>query len=424
MTGSIIGYDLNEKYCQISYYSEEEQEPKTLETVEDDFKIPFVLGKRGDDWLFGDDAKWLENNGEGYVVSNLLIKSLMREKIQFGEDTYEAVWLLAKFIELSLAEFESISQIVFTVPRMSVDIGKILKGIGQRIGVVKESIYVQDHRESFCHYMLYQPKELWQYEAALFQCERNEVRAYMLRRLKNGMDGKTFVTVDEVANAGMEELISISPVLEADRAKRADNQFRQFIQGIFDKKLVSSVFLVGEGFENNWYPLSLKVLCNGRRAFVGNNLYSKGACYTAYKRNEKYKDEFIYLDETKMTEQISLKMRMKGEEQWYPIVPWGKRWYESDMQCEVLMEEASDIELRVQSLVGSIDKTVNISMEGLPKRKDYALRLQIKVLFLNERTCRISFKDIGFGEFFPATDFYVEEEIHLGGSNGQFNSLL
>lgn len=50
MTGSIIGYDLNEKYCQISYYSEEEQEPKTLETVEDDFKIPFVLGKRGDDW--------------------------------------------------------------------------------------------------------------------------------------------------------------------------------------------------------------------------------------------------------------------------------------------------------------------------------------------------------------------------------------
>ena len=33
------------------------------------------------------------------------------------------------------------------------------------------------------------------------------------------------------------------------------------------------------------------------------------------------------------------------------------------------------------------------------------------------------FKDMGFGEFFPATDFYVEKEIHLGGSNEQFNSL-
>ena len=29
---------------------------------------------------------------------------------------------------------------------------------------------------------------------------------------------------------------------------------------------------------------ALRVLCNGRRAFIGNNLYSKGACYTAYRK--------------------------------------------------------------------------------------------------------------------------------------------
>ena len=45
-------------------------------------------------------------------------------------------------------------------------------------------------------------------------------------------------------------------------------------------------------------------------------------------------------------------------------------------------------------------------------------------MFLNEKTCKISFQDIGFGEFFPATDFYEEKEIHLGGNDGQFNSLL
>ena len=78
-------------------------------------------------------------------------------------------------------------QSVFTVPRMSVDIGKILKGIGQRIGVAKDCIYVQDYKESFCNYMLYQPKELWHYEAALFHCDRHEVRAYMLRKLRMGI---------------------------------------------------------------------------------------------------------------------------------------------------------------------------------------------------------------------------------------------
>ena len=64
-----------------------------------------------------------------------------------------------------------------------------------------------------------------------------------------------------------------------------------------------------------------------------------------------------------------------------------------------------------------------VSLEGLPERKNYTLRLQVKVMMLNEKCCRISFKDMGFGEFFPATDFYVEKEIHLGGSNEQFNSL-
>ena len=69
-------------------------------------------------------------------------------------------------------------------------------------------------------------------------------------------------------------------MLNVDKAKDADERFKSFIQSVFDKKVVSSVYLTGEGFENNWYPASLKVLCNGRRAFLGNNLYSRGACYT------------------------------------------------------------------------------------------------------------------------------------------------
>ena len=64
-----------------------------------------------------------------------------------------------------------------------------------------------------------------------------------------------------------------------------------------------------------------------------------------------------------------------------------------------------------------------ISLAALPARNNYTLRLQVKILFLDDKTCRISFKDIGFGEFFAPTDFYVEKEIHLGGSNGQYNSL-
>ncbi len=387
MSNSMIGYELNERYCQISYYHEENQEPQTLETI-------------------------------AYSTNDLYRRAVRHE-------SDEIVHLLREFIEKSLSRFESIGQIVFTVPKLNVDIVRMLKGIAKRMGIDKDNVYVQDYKESFCNFMIYQPKELWQYEAALFHCDRHEVKAYMLRKLRTGY-GKgrdAFITVDEVARAKMEELAAVYPVLNVDRAKEADIQFKQFVQGVFDKKLVSSVFLVGEGFENNWYPQSLKVLCNGRRAFLGNNLYSKGACYAAYKRSLGYEDSLIYLDETKMMDQICLKLRMQGVDKWYPIVSWGSRWYESDMQCEILLENTDDIEIHIESLVGAEMRVERVSLEGLPKRKNYTLRLQVKVMMRNEKCCCISFKDMGFGEFFPATDFYVEKEIHLGGSNEQFNSL-
>lgn len=425
MSGDIIGYELNERYCQISYYSEEQQEPQTLETVVDNYQIPLVIGKKGDTWYIGNDAKRLQVTKEGATVERLYDLAVHKEKVTLGGDCYDAMWLLAKFVEMSIEKFAQIRQFVFTVPQLSVDIGRMLKGIGQRVGISRNCIYVQDYKESFCNYMLYQPKELWQYEAALFHCDRHEVKAYMLRKIRTGFGkGKdTFITVDEVASAQMAELSAVYPVLNVDRAREADVRFKQFIQGVFEKKLVSSVFLVGEGFENSWYPQSLKVLCNGRRAFLGNNLYSKGACYTAYRRTMDYKDAPIYLDETKMMDQICLKLRIQGQDKWYPIVSWGNRWYEADSQCEVLLENTDDIEIHIESLVGAEMQVQKVSLEGLPKRKNYTLRLQVKTLFLDEKRCCISFKDIGFGEFFPATDFYVEKEILLGGSNGQFNSL-
>lgn len=425
MNGRKIGYDLNHKFCQISYYNEEQQEPVTMETVVDNYQIPLVVGKKGSNWLIGSDAKRLAVLKQGYVAENLYQKAFDQEKVRWGNDCYDAIWLLAKFIEGSLASFEQIDEIVFTVPSLTEDISKILKGIGQRIGVPKQNIYVQDYKESFCNYMLYQPKELWQYEAALFHCDRHEVKAYMLRKLNTGFGRRkgAFVTVDEVASAQMQELAAIYPVLNVDRAKDADQCFKQFVQGVFSKKLVSSVFLVGEGFENNWYPQSLKVLCNGRRAFVGNNLYSKGACYTAYKRSLSDLEGPVYLDETKMMEQICLKMRTQGQDKWTPIVTWGTRWYEADTQFEILLEDAEDIEIHIESLVKNEMKVERVSLQGLPKRAKYTLRLQVKVLFQDEKTCKITLKDIGFGEFFAPSEFESETTIHLGGSNGQYHSL-
>ena len=423
--GSILGVDLNEKSCQISYYDENKEEPETMEAAVDNYQIPLILGYYKDRWVYGQEAKRLKEAGEGDIVTHLFRKAVKRKKVRVGEKIHDGVWLLAKFVSLMLKKFEKIDYITFSVPYTNVDMSKMLKGIGKHIGVPGECVFVQDYKESFCQYMFYQPKELWQYESALFYCDAQEIRAYMLRRL-NTVSTKSrdmFVTVEEVANAHMRELEAIYPVLNVDKAKDADESFKSFIQNVFDKKVVSSVYLTGEGFENNWYPNSLRVLCNGRRAFMGNNLYSKGACYTAQRRKEEQSDAPVYLDETKLTEQISVRMRVNGEEGWYPLVSWGNHWYESDRQFEVLLGDTEDIEIHVDSLVTGRHLVESVSLKGLPDRKNYALRLKISTFFSDEKTCHIIFEDMGFGEFFAPSGFRLEKIIELGGSNGQFNSL-
>ncbi len=423
--GSILGYDINEKNCQISYYDEDQEEPVTLEIIADNYQIPLVLGYLKDRWIYGREAASLEHAGEGDIVSDLLGRAIRREKVQIGGKKHDAVWLLAKFIRLTLADFPRIDFLTFTVPSINEDISKMMKSIGSFLGLDKEKIYVQDHKESFCYYMFYQPKELWQYESALFYCDDKQIDAYMLRKLHTANDAgkELFVTVDEVASAYVKEWEVLSQVMDPGKSKDADESFTDFIRSVFEKKVVSSVYLTGEGFENNWYPNSLKVLCNGRRAFIGNNLYSKGACYSAARRSFGINDGMIYLDETKLTQQISLHMRIDGQDGWYPIVSWGTPWYEADGEWEVILEDTSDIEIHVESLAGDELQVETVSLDGLPTRKDYSLRLRIEAMFLDEQTCRITFTDTGFGEFYPATDFRAEKIIHLGGIHGQFNSM-
>jgi hypothetical protein len=57
--GSILGYDLNEKNCQISYYDEKKDEPETMEVSVDRYQIPLMLGYVKGRWVYGTEARHL-----------------------------------------------------------------------------------------------------------------------------------------------------------------------------------------------------------------------------------------------------------------------------------------------------------------------------------------------------------------------------
>ena len=143
--GSIIGYEINEKTCQISYYNEEELEPDTLEVDTENYQIPLIIGILRDTWAYGKEAKRLVTIKEGFTVTRLLDKSLSGEKIEFGEETYDAVWLLSQFIQMSLQSFPQIDGIVFSVPVLTEELAQMLRGIAVRMNIDKRHIFIQDY---------------------------------------------------------------------------------------------------------------------------------------------------------------------------------------------------------------------------------------------------------------------------------------
>ena len=82
--GSIIGYEINEKTCQISFYNEKDLEPDTLEVDTDNYQIPLIIGKLRDTWAYGKEAKRLVTIKDGFTATRLLSKSLAGDKIEFG----------------------------------------------------------------------------------------------------------------------------------------------------------------------------------------------------------------------------------------------------------------------------------------------------------------------------------------------------
>ena len=250
--GSIIGFDINAKLCQVSYYDVETGEPETLETGMDYYQFPVAMAYYKNMWTYGKNAIRMSSVRGCRLVDNLFERALSKKKVRIEGDEYECEALFTDFVKQMLVSFKTIDGITFTVPEVTERIRVLLTKVAMSLGIEKDAIYLQDYKESFCHYMFNQPKELWQYEAALFHCDGNVIRTYMLKELKTGFrkGRERFVTVENAAEAEMKELESVYPVLNVDKAKAADEKFRAYILSVFDKRTVSSVFLTGDGFEN------------------------------------------------------------------------------------------------------------------------------------------------------------------------------
>jgi hypothetical protein len=393
-----LGIDLNDSYAMVSYYQPNMTEPETVSMIagSEQYHIPLMLARKQTTgvWYYGEEARRLAKTSEVICIDSLLRRAMAGEVIRVDQDSYEAVDLLALFLRKAmdlpqkLSDSAPFDRLVLTVERLDRENMELFWKVAARLDIPSERFMVTDHKETFYYFALSQEESLWLHDVFLFSCEKDLLFSYDLKR-----DMRTKPQVISIRESGKR-------TLGQDR----DHDFAQILAEAFENRLVSAVYLVGGGFDGDWMKESLNVLCRGRRAFMGKNLFSKGACYAAQARDHEEDWQYIYMGENEMKFNLSIKVRDRGKVAFYNLISAGKNWFETSGACEVILSGSAEVDFWKQLPNSREAKIETLELTDLPRRPDRTTRLRITANPTADDKIAVEIRDLGFGDFFRGTD--------------------
>ena len=401
-----LGLELNPDFAMISSCTESSGEPETISRINgsEQYQIPMTICKRKGigQWFYGDDVNKSALQEDVVVVDNLYRRALSGEEIQVEDRVYQAEELLALFVRKvlmlprRLGNQMEIAKLVVTVPELAPGSVGVLKRVLKQTELREEQVHLVDNRESFYYYALSQKEELYLHEVALFDLTEGMLKFYVLAR--NERTTPQTVTITD-KNYGM---------LYRDQ----DEMFTSFIEDAFAHRIVSTTYLTGDGFDSSWMKESLRVLCRGRKAFLGRNLYSKGACYAALVKGGVKQWNYVYMGENELKINVSIKVRNERELSFLTLLTAGESWYDAEGSAEVILSGKPEIDFWLQEPHSREARIQSVELLDFPEREDKTSRLRITAKPESDQIIRVTVKDLGFGEIVRASEKSWEYVIH------------
>lgn len=420
----VIGYDLNDYAAQISYCSMDGDGPQTLSLVlgSEIYNIPVVLYKRPDvnQWFYGRDALKNARMEEGTLIHNLV--SLAREgnDVIVEDQEIDPVALLTLYMKRSLSllgstvPLDKVEAIMITVDNLDHRMVEVLSQVVEGMNLKNIQIFFQSHMESFYYYTISQPKELWKTQVIACDYCGEYLKTYRFECNTHTTPIVAFIDEQNFPEMTGGKLVQDDLFYQEEATKR-DQTFGDLMADVMSGRYVSSIFLLGEGFDGGWCQESLKFLCKNRRVFRGNNLFSKGACYAAKEKisvSEQGKN-YVFLGNDKLKSNIGMRVKRRGKESYVALLDAGINWFDAKGSCEFILESGNSFELLITPLNGKNPHEETIELFGLPNRPDKTTRLHLDIRLQNEFTACLHVKDRGFGDLFPATDLEWTNEFEV-----------
>lgn len=411
-----IGMDLCSDSTQISFYNDIKREPETVNQLnnKETYMMPNILfySKDTGDWYVGSEASEARFKEDGIILDELYKNARSEETIDVAGTIYTFRQLFLKMLKMHIDSFlyryegATVKKLVITIPEYNKDLFKVLGTFHKELDIPAESVEITSHLDSGLYYIFNQSSELWVNSVALFDYSADGLNYYRIDITR----GKTpeiisVVHEDYTAQFNMALFGGDNILMDVTFAKIADYEMK--------KTYISSVFLTGLGFSEKWMNKSRNILCQGRRVFAGQNIYTKGACYKAVggEYEEFYKRFFV---ETKENVVYDVGISSGEEEdKFIPIVLGGRQWYNIHGKINIILDDTDKLTIIYRNRQSGEEVREVVKLHGIPKRPNKTSKFSVEVEFDDPHRGAVIIKDVGFGKLFPTTNKIYRKEFEV-----------
>ena len=376
--GLVIGIDLCEDTAQVSFYDDKLHTPATASREDGKVLIPNPIP---------------------------LSKCFLQE-----ESVETLANILAVLIEYGKKEAgrEKIAGICICVEQFVVENLEKITAAMERILYKKEDYEIIGRAEAFAYYAYSQKKELYSTGTMLLDSGENGLLVCRFsNERKNGVD-----YIHETRKEfNSEEFIEVGKGTKDLEAVK--DELCNIITQMTSEIHVSSIYLTGRGFDCEKLPDSLKrVICNRRKAFAGQNLYVKGACFYARERKCLSVFKNIILDcRERIRYGLEVDISERGQLRRLRITRAGTNWFEAERNMDFILEDERQLTFYLTDRERIIKENV-IDISDIPFRQKKLTRIGVHVKYMAANRCVITVKDKGFGTFVKPSGKVFELEIN------------
>lgn len=412
----IVGVDLQTEYTEYSYWDEEKQDALSVsdskEQESTQYKNALFYSTKENKWYFGADAQEQYMTQAGQYFEDIIKKLSAPASMVIEGQEYDYKDLFCIMIRSQLehcfgADLPKLSKMIITSPLADEQMVKLMDRLAKTLGLKNDQIELVSPNIATLFYVFHQDSGIWTNGVAIFQYDEEGMKLQRIGVQRYQRPMRITIT---------NEILERMPESSASNEEK-DKEFTAICRSLFvgRNRGASGVYLLGDGFKENWIEQSAQVLCQGRRAFVGQNIHAKGACIAAQSGSAAIsQDGSVFVETPGMIHyDIGVKVNYHGEEQIAPIALGEREWFNVDGKATIFLDGTNRIEIVMYHQASREMTKEVIEIKGLPKRPPKTTKLEIRVRYLDAHRGEICIRDKGFGTMYPTTGKVYRKEFIL-----------